>query len=84
MRKLAKFTVHGTAVNSDQEIKLDEISILADPETLREIGRFLIKASKEMSKSGLEHIHLQDVIDDFDYENNVDFIALNGNVVKAV
>lgn len=84
MKKLAKFTVLGTAVNSDQEIKLDEVSILADPETLREIGRFLIRASEEMSDNGLEHMHLQDVIDDFDYENNVDFTALNGNVVKIV
>jgi len=83
MKKLNKFTVHGTAVGSDTSIQLDEVSILADPQTIRELGVFLINASYEMSTSGLEHMHLQDIVEDFDYDANVDFIALNSDIVKT-
>lgn len=84
MKKLTKFTVHGTAVGSDKNIQLDEISILADPETIRNLGVFLISASYEMSTNGVEHMHLQDIVEDFNYEENVDFIALNSSLIKAV
>ncbi len=43
MKTLKKFTVHGTAVGSDRSVQLDEISILAEPDTLRVLGEFLIK-----------------------------------------
>lgn len=84
MKKLKKFTVHGTAVGSDKSIKLDEISILADPETLRDLGVFLISASYEMVTNGLEHLHLQDLIENFSHKKHVDFIALNQEVIKSV
>lgn len=84
MKKLKKFTVHGTAVGSDKSIKLDEISILADPETIRDLGVFLISASYEMATNGLEHLHLQDLIENFSHKKHVDFIALNQEVVKPV
>lgn len=84
MKKLNKFSVHGTAVGSGQNIQLDEVSILADPQTIRELGVFLINASNEMSAHGLEHIHLQDIVEDFDYEANVDFIALNNSLVRSL
>lgn len=45
---------------------------------------FLINASYEMSTNGLEHMHLQDIVEDFDYDANVDFIALNNSFVKPV
>lgn len=83
MKKLNKFTVHGTAVGSDTSIQLDEVSILADPQTIRELGVFLINASYEMSTNGLEHMHLQDIVEDFDYDANVDFIALNSEIIKT-
>ena len=37
-----------------------------------------------MSTNGVEHMHLQDVIEDFDHEENVDFIALNSRLIKTV
>lgn len=83
MKKLNRFTVYGTAAGSDKNIRLDEVSILADSQTIRELGVFLINASYEMSTNGLEHMHLQDIVEDFDYEANVDFIALNSSVVKS-
>jgi len=83
MEKLTKFTVHGTAVGSDTSIQLDEVSILADPQTIRVLGVFLINASYEMSTNGLEHMHLQDIVEDFDYDANVDFIALNSEIIKT-
>jgi len=84
MKKLKAFTVHGTAVGSDKSIKLDEISILADPETLRNLGVFLISASYEMEINGLEHLHLQDLLENFSHKKHVDFIALNQEVIKHV
>ena len=84
MKRLTEFTVHGTAVGSDASIQLDEVSILADPQTIRELGVFLINASYEMSTNGLEQMHLQDIVEDFDYDANVDFIALNNSFVKPV
>lgn len=84
MEKLTKFTVHGTDIGSGESIQLDEVSIHADPQTIRELGVFLINASYEMSANGLEHMHLQDVVKDFDHEANVDFIALNSCLVKVV
>ncbi|PYY83117.1 hypothetical protein DNK59_20580 [Pseudomonas sp. TKO26] len=77
MEKLKHFSVQGTAVGSDQSIQLDEISILAEPETLRALGVFLINAASEMALNGREHVHLQEVIEDFSHEQHVDFIALN-------
>ncbi|NBF12653.1 Imm32 family immunity protein [Pseudomonas sp. Fl4BN1] len=82
MNKLKKFTVHGTAVDSDTSIQLDEISILAEPETLRELGIFLINASYEMAVNGREHVHLQDVIESFSHKEHVDFIVLNQKLIK--
>ena len=83
MRELSKFSGHGTAIGSDKNIQLGEVSILADPQTIRELGVFLINASYEMSTHGLEHMHLQGIVEDFDYEVNVDFIVLNNSLVKS-
>ncbi|MFJ7142210.1 hypothetical protein [Pseudomonas protegens] len=82
MKTLKKFTVHGTAVGSDRRIQLDEISILAEPDTLRALGEFLIKASADMTANGLEHVHLQDVIEHFSHQEHVDVIALNRTLIK--
>ncbi|WP_157838113.1 hypothetical protein [Pseudomonas sp. PH1b] len=79
---LKKFTLHGTAVGSEQSIQLDEISILAEPDTLRELGVFLINAAHEMSANGLEHVHLQDLIENFSPQEHVDVIALNQTLIK--
>jgi len=77
LQKLKPFSVQGTAVGSDQSIQLDEISILAEPDTLRALGAFLIDAANEMALNGREHVHLQDVIEGFSHEQHVDFIALD-------
>ncbi|MCL9659023.1 hypothetical protein L2088_30440 [Pseudomonas protegens] len=77
METLKRYSVQGTAVGSEQSIQLDEISILAEPDTLRALGEFLIKAATDMAADGLEHVHLQEVIEDFSHERHVDFIALN-------
>lgn len=84
MEKLKHFSVQGTAVGSDQSIQLDEISILAEPETLRALGEFLINTSADMVANGLEHRHLQDVIEHFSHQEHVDVIALNRAVIKPV
>lgn len=84
MEILKKFTVQGTAVGSDKRIELDEISILAEPETIKALGVFLINASYAMAANGLEHVHLQDVIENFSHEEHVDVIALNQAVIEPV
>ncbi|MCO7574215.1 hypothetical protein NJH78_29930 [Pseudomonas chlororaphis] len=69
-------------MGSDQRIQLDEISILAEPDTLRALGEFLIKAATDMVVDGLEHVHLQDVIEHFSHQAHVDVIALNRALIK--
>lgn len=82
MSKLNHFSVHGVEVGALKGVRLEQVSIVGDPETIREIGAFLIKAAEEMAENGLEHLHLQDVVEGFDYAKNVDFIALNGVIVN--
>ncbi|QRK81766.1 hypothetical protein JN757_14295 [Pseudomonas granadensis] len=82
MSRLNHFSVYGVEEGGPNGVRLESVSIVGDPETIREIGAFLIKAAEEMSENGLEHLHLQDVVEGFDYEKNVDFIALNGLVVN--
>lgn len=84
MKKLNKFTVHGTAVGSDHSIRLDEVSILADSETIKALGAFLIHVANEMSAEGVEHVHLQDLVEDFSHDDHVDLIVLNGDLIKTV
>ncbi len=81
MPTLKRFSVQGTAVGSEQGIQLDEISILAEPDTLRALGVFLINAANEMALNGREHVHLQEVIEGFSHERHVDFIALNRGLI---
>ncbi|MEX6662894.1 hypothetical protein [Pseudomonas sp. W2-17] len=82
MKNLTAFTVHGTATGSNKNIQLDEISIIADSETMRALGNFLIIAADEMAQFGLEHLHLQDLVENFSHETHVDFIALNREIVE--
>lgn len=83
MEALKEFVVHGTAVGDDKSIRLDEVSILADPEAIRALGEFLINASREMLESGVEHVHLQDVYQDFSSSQHVDVIVLNQVAIHA-
>jgi hypothetical protein len=82
MKKFKAFTVHGTPIGSNENIQLDEISIIADPKTMRALGVFLINAADEMAEYGLEHLHLQDLVENFSDRCHVDFIALNQEIVK--
>lgn len=81
MKNLSAFTAHGTATGSHKSIQLDEISIIADSETMRALGNFLINAAEEMAQYGVEHLHLQDFAENFSPETHVDFIALNRELV---
>jgi hypothetical protein len=75
--KISEFEVHGTTKDSEQLLRLDEITIEANPETLRLLGIFLINSAYEMESNQVEHLHLQDAIDNFSYENHTDVIAIN-------
>ena len=80
---LNEFTVHGTAVGTTTSLQLDEISILATPQTLRELGQILINASEQMTTHGLEHMHLQDALENFFPQQHVDVIALNKDQITT-
>lgn len=82
MKNATPFTVHGTATGSNKNIQLDEISIIADSETMRALGDVLINAPDEMAEFGLEHLHLQDLVENCSHDTHVDFIALNREVVE--
>ena len=74
MKNISGFKVLGTAIGSDQSVPLDEITIVADHETIRAIGIFLINTAYEMEENGVDHLHFQDVIGNFSYDDHVDII----------
>ncbi|NIF45087.1 hypothetical protein F3J14_30385 [Burkholderia sp. Tr-862] len=82
MTELGDVKIFGTLEGSDKSLKLDEISILARAEVIRALGIFLINAAYEMDVNEAEHVHLQDSIANFSYENHVDVIAINQEKVK--
>ena len=84
MKKINKFSIYGTPVGESKEIKLDEISILADSEAIKSIGMFLINAAYEMEMNGLEHMHFQDFFKDFTSGEHVDVIALNAELIHVL
>ena len=79
---MKKFIIYGNEVGKSVDLKLDEIKILAEPQTFLEIGLFMIKTAYEMKNHELEHKHLQDEIKDFSYKKHVDLILLNKKVIK--
>ncbi|WP_053221397.1 Imm32 family immunity protein [Pseudomonas weihenstephanensis] len=84
MRDIGRFEINGTAAGKDNSIKLDEISILACPETIRAIGEFLIKAADRMKFDGSDHMHLQDNFNGFSELMHVDVIVLNDEITHKV
>lgn len=82
MTELGDLRILGTFEGSNKSLKLDEISILAKAEVIRALGVFLINAAYEMDVNEVEHIHLQDSIANFSYENHVDVIVNNQEKVK--
>lgn len=82
MSALGDFKIFGTFEGSDKPLKLDEISILAKAEVIRALGAFLINAAYEMDENDVGHLHLQDVISNFSYEEHVDVIAINQDKIK--
>jgi len=84
MTDLGELKIFGTEVGSEKSLKLDEISILAKAEVVRALGVFLINAAYEMDSHDAEHVHLQDSISNFSYENHVDVIAINQAKVKLL
>lgn len=81
MKNLETFAIYGTSESTSQEIKLDEISIVADAQTLRLIGSFFTNSAKKMEANELEHIHFQDSVKNFSHEDHVDIIVINKDVV---
>ncbi|UOD32956.1 hypothetical protein INH39_15675 [Massilia violaceinigra] len=75
MKTMRSFRVSGTATGSKKSKQLDEITILANPDTLRRIAIFLIGAAHDMEVNQLDHVHLQDTIKGFSYDNHVDIIV---------
>ncbi|MGE6388593.1 Imm32 family immunity protein [Pseudomonas sp. NPDC078416] len=59
MKNLTAFTVYGTATGINKNIQLDEISIIANPRTMRALENSRINAADEMAQYGLEHLHLR-------------------------
>ncbi|WP_141685056.1 hypothetical protein [Burkholderia stabilis] len=84
MNDLGEMKIFGTLEGDDRSLRLDEISILAKPEVIRSLGVFLINAAYEMDSNDAEHVHLQDSISNFSYENHVDVIAVNQDKVKLL
>jgi len=68
---MRKFSIHGTEEGNTTSIKLDEIAILADPDTLLKIGEFIIKTAHVMKGYEVDYSHLQDEVSDFDSKNNI-------------
>lgn len=79
MKKINHLKVSGTATGDDKNIELDEITILADPQVIMELGRFFIDSAQEMLAQGTEHLHLQDWREGF--LEGVDFVIVNGRLV---
>ena len=75
MKKIDAFKILGTITGSTKAEQLDEITIVANPETLRKIGIFLINAAYEMDVNNFDHMHLQDVFQNFSAKKHVDVIA---------
>jgi hypothetical protein len=75
MKDLIAFKAFGTALGSTQAIRLDEITLVADAETIRELGIFLINSAYEMEKNEVEHLHLQDAVANFSQDIHVDIIS---------
>ncbi len=84
MTELGDLKIWGTPEGTDKSLKLDEISILAKAEVIRALGIFLINVAYEIDVNEVEHVHLQDSIMNFSYENHVDVIVLNQEKVKLV
>ena len=55
---MRKFSIHGTEEGNTTSIKLDEIAILADPDTLLKIGEFIIKTAHVMKGYEVDYSHL--------------------------
>ncbi|MDM5181490.1 hypothetical protein PO883_30375 [Massilia sp. DJPM01] len=75
MKTMRNFSVLGRATGSKKNKQLDEITIVANPDTLRRIAIFLIGAAHDMEVNEFGHAHFQDTIKNFSYENHVDIIA---------
>lgn len=82
MIKIKSFAATGTEKNKQDTIILDEIVIHGTPETLRQIGLFLINSAHEMEINDTDHCHLQDVIKEFSQTRHCDIILVNKNIIK--
>lgn len=82
MKKLKRFKIFGTEKNKQKSLELDEISIISDAATLRDIGVFFINSAHEMDQKNVEHLHLQDRILGFSYEEQSDIILINKRKIQ--
>jgi hypothetical protein len=74
MNSLGDFQAFGTASGTDTSIRLDEITLVGAPDVIRALGVFLINSAYEMEQNGVEHVHLQDAIANFSYDQHADLI----------
>jgi hypothetical protein len=81
---MKKFSFHGTETGSQTSRRLDEIVICGSPDTIRDIGLFLITAAYDLSKHETDHIHLQDMIKGFSYKKHTDVIAIQSPVQTCI
>jgi hypothetical protein len=82
MKKLGKFKISGCPYGSEESLGLDEIVILASPAVLRYIGEFLISSAYELERNDVEHVHMQDSIENFSHNNHVDIIVVNQKIIE--
>jgi hypothetical protein len=73
---MKNFSIHGTETGSQISRRLDEIVVCGSPDTIRDLGLFLITAAYEISKNEPDHIHLQDSIRRFSYRRHTDVIVM--------
>lgn len=76
MRSPGKLKAFGILKGTDQLVELDEISLLANSDTFKFLGRFLRNSAKEMKTSKAEHIHLQDRMQTFSHKKHADIILV--------
>lgn len=82
MTKLPPFNANATEKDQQERIEIDEITLHATPEAFRTLGIFFLNAAHEMDVNELEHIHLQDSVQNFSSKKHCDIILVNSKIVK--
>lgn len=78
--KLYGYKYEGLSIEEIEPQELAEITLVAPPEELRKVAKFIVWAANEMEKNGkkFEHVHLSDKEPDF--VNSPHFVIFNPDV----